>query len=378
MLSTTLFSLGPFKICLWNLVFLSLIFFIAAILKRLIHRSLKKYVQAANINMEGRRIAWLKLISQSVYLLAIYLAFLSLKFNNKLITFQDFLNFKLIDLKSFHLNFFDIFVILTIFFASRILVNFSKIVIGRKFRKAANSDLSTEYVYVKIAKYFIYVFAIIFCLQILDVDVTLLLTGSAALLVGIGLGLQDVFKDVFAGFVLLFEGNLRVGDIVEITSGSKNSTKSSNGIIAKIVKINVRTSQIQTREGNVLIIPNTRLTQEQVENWSHGSELTRFMINLTVEYGANTELIKRLLKQAALAHPKVKKSHPILVRLSNFGDSGLELELVFWADQSWDINNYKSEIRFEIDRLFREYDIKIPYPKRDILMNSDKENLIEK
>ena len=169
-----------------------------------------------------------------------------------------------------------------------------------------------------------------------------------------------------------------MGDIVEITSGSKNSNKSSNGIIAKIVKISVRTSQIQTREGNVLIIPNTRLTQEQVENWSHGSELTRFLITLTVEYGANTELIKRLLKQAALAHPKVKKSHPILVRLSNFGDSGLELELVFWADQSWDINNYKSEIRFEIDRLFREYDIKIPYPKRDILMNSDKENLIEK
>ena len=378
MLSTTLFSLGPFKICFWNLVFLALIFFLAAILKRIVHRFLKKYVKTANINMEGRRVAWLKLISQSVYLIAIYIAFLSLKFNNKSITFGDFLNFKLINLKSFHLDFFNIFVSVSIFFASRILVNCSKIIIGRKFRKAANSDLSTEYVYVKIAKYVIYVFAIIFCLQVLDVNLTLLLTGSAALLVGIGLGLQDVFKDVFAGFVLLFEGNLRVGDIVEITSGSKNSTKSSYGIIAKIVKINVRTSQIQTREGNVLIIPNTRLTQEQVENWSHGSELTRFLITLTVEYGANTELIKRLLKQAALAHPKVKKSHPILVRLSNFGDSGLELELVFWADQSWDINNYKSEIRFEIDRLFREYDIKIPYPKRDILMNSDKENLIEK
>ena len=378
MLSTTLISLGPFKICFWNLVFLALIFFIATILKKIVHRFLKKYVKTANINMEGRRVAWLKLISQSVYLLAIYIAFLSLKFNNKSITFGDFLNFKLINLKSFHLDFFSIFVIVSIFFASRILVNFSKIIIGRKFRKAANSDLSTEYVYVKIAKYVIYVFAIIFCLQVLNVNLTLLLTGSAALLVGIGLGLQDVFKDVFAGFVLLFEGNLRVGDIVEITSGSKNSTKSSSGIVAKIVKINVRTSQIQTREGNVLIIPNTRLTQEQVENWSHGSELTRFIINLTVEYGANTELIKRLLKQAALAHPKVKKSHPILVRLSNFGDSGLELELVFWADQSWDINNYKSEIRFEIDRLFREYEIKIPYPKRDILMNSDKENSIEK
>ena len=79
MLSTTLFSLGPFKICLWNLVFLALIFFIAAILKRIVHRFLKKYVETANINMEGRRVAWLKLISQSVYLLGIYLAFLSLK-----------------------------------------------------------------------------------------------------------------------------------------------------------------------------------------------------------------------------------------------------------------------------------------------------------
>jgi small-conductance mechanosensitive channel len=65
-----------------------------------------------------------------------------------------------------------------------------------------------------------------------------------------------------------------------------------------------------------------------------------------------------------LAHPKVKKNNPVIVRLSDFGDSGLELELIFWADQSWDINNYKSEIRFEIDRLFRNYGIEIPYPQR--------------
>ena len=54
------------------------------------------------------------------------------------------------------------------------------------------------------------------------------------------------------------------------------------------------------------------------------------------------------------------------MRLSDFGDSGLELELIFWADQSWDINNYKSEIRLEIDRLFRAYDVEIPYPQRVI------------
>jgi small-conductance mechanosensitive channel len=143
--------------------------------------------------------------------------------------------------------------------------------------------------------------------------------------VGIGLGLQDVFKDMIAGVVLLVEGNLRVGDIVEIYGTTKTNQKSSTAIVAKILKISVRTTQIQTREGNVLIIPNTRLTQEQIENWSHGSELTRFTINVTVDFGSDIEQIKRLLIQAAMAHPKVKKSHPVIVRLANFGDNGLEL-----------------------------------------------------
>ncbi|NBX79163.1 MAG: hypothetical protein EBQ94_02105, partial [Flavobacteriales bacterium] len=80
------------------------------------------------------------------------------------------------------------------------------------------------------------------------------------------------------------------------------------------------------------------------------------------------ELVQTLLKQAAMAHPKVKKTHPVFVRLADFGDNGLKLELVFWADQSWDILNYKSEIRFEIDRLFREYKISIPYPKRSVII----------
>jgi small-conductance mechanosensitive channel len=115
-----------------------------------------------------------------------------------------------------------------------------------------------------------------------------------------------------------------------------------------------------------LIIPNKKLTQEHVENWSHGSELSRFKICVVVAYGTNTELISRLLNQAAMSHPKVKKSQPVLVRLANFGENGMEMELLFWADQSWDINNYKSEIRMEIDRLFREYEIVIPFPQRDV------------
>jgi small-conductance mechanosensitive channel len=363
MLSTTLFKIGPFQICLWNIFFVLIIFSVAAILRRIILRLLRKYVKSAKITIEGRRITWLKMISQSVYLVAIYVSVLSFKFNNKDITFADLFKVKLIDLPNFKLDFSDLLVIVSVFFGARILVSFSTLLISRRLKRSKNYDKATEFIYVQIAKYFIYIFSIFFCLQLLNVT-SLLLGGSAAILVGIGFGIQDVFKDFVAGFVLLFEAKLRVGDVVEITPVSKAGSKSNETIVAKILKINLRTTEIQTREGNILIIPNTRLTQEQVENWSHGSELTRFTIKITVEYGSNTELIQRLLKQAALAHPNVNKNEPIMVRLADFSDNGLDLELIFWADQSWDINNYKSEIRFEIDRLFREYKIKIPYPQR--------------
>jgi len=363
MLSATLFNIGPFNICLWNVFFVVIIFLVAAILRRIVLKLLRKYAKSANITIEGRRVTWLKMISQSVYLVAIYVAVLSFKFNNKDITFADLFKVRLIELPNFKLDFSDLLVIVSVFFGARILVSFSTLLISRRFQRSKNYDKATEFIYIQIAKYFIYIFSIFFCFQLLNVT-SLLLGGSAAILVGIGFGIQDVFKDFVAGFVLLFEAKLRVGDVVEITPVSKVGSKSTETIVAKILKINLRTTEIQTREGNILIIPNTRLTQEQVENWSHGSELTRFTIKVTVEYGSNTELIQRLLKQAALAHPNVNKSEPVFVRLADFADNGLDLELIFWADQSWDINNYKSEIRFEIDRLFREYKIKVPYPQR--------------
>jgi small-conductance mechanosensitive channel len=361
MFAQTLFYIGPYKICFWNLIFLLLIFLAAAVLRRLVHKALKGYVKSANLQLEAKQMARLRLVSQSVYLLAIYIAVLSLRYNNGHVTFNDFLQFKLLSFDTFKIDFSDLLIVISVFFGAKIAVNLTRLYFARRFKGSQHYDAGTEFVYNQLAKYFIYVASILFCFKLLGIDLMILLTSSVGLLVGLGLGLQDVFKDMIAGIVLLFEGNLRVGDIVEIAGKSKINGVSNE---AKIVKINVRTTQIQTREGNVLIIPNTHLTQDRIENWSHGSELTRFTIKLTVAYGAELPLIERLLKQAALAHPKVKKNNPVIVRLSDFGDSGLELELIFWADQSWDINNYKSEIRFEIDRLFRNYGIEIPYPQR--------------
>ena len=89
-------------------------------------------------------------------------------------------------------------------------------------------------------------------------------------------------------------------------------------------------------------------------------------LDIVVNYGSDIELVSKLLIDTAMSHPKVKKNQPIFVRMANFSDNGLAVELIFWADQSWDINNYKSDLRFEINRLFQQHKILIPYPKRSV------------
>ncbi|MGB1645739.1 MAG: mechanosensitive ion channel family protein [Crocinitomicaceae bacterium] len=360
-MTDSLFSLGPFDLNLWNVIFLIFLFYIAYRGRKVVHGILNKYVRKTEIRIQGKRLAWLKFLSQSIYLLAFYIAILSLRINNPGVGFDDLLNYPIIQFSSIKIAFYHIIVIITVLFSARIAVFFSRLYIARKLKDNPKYNEGNLYIYTQLAKYVIYVFSILFCFQALDIPLTNLLFGSAAVLVGIGLGLQDAFKDLIAGFILLLEGNLKVGDIIRISS-----TENHENLVAKIKKINIRTTQIQTWEGNVLVIPNSILTRDQVENWSHSSRLTRFTIKVSVAYGTDTDLVKKLLETAALSHPKVKRTQQILVRLSNFGDNGLELELIFWADQHWDIKTYKSEIRFEIDRLFRANDIRIPFPQRTV------------
>lgn len=368
MFSRTIFELGPYKVCFWNILIITIIYSVAFIISKVIRQSLKKYLMGANIKLEGRKTTWLRLMSQSIYLLAAYIAIISFKINNVNVSFGEFLNYQIIELDKLKLSFYQIILVIGIFFCARMSVNFMKLYYNRKFNNKKDINSNKEYIYVQISKYVIYVFSIFFSLNIFEIDLTIFLTGSAALLVGLGLGLQDVFRDFFSGLVLLFEGTIKIGDVIEL-----RDSKFEEPVFAKILNINIRTTQIQTREGNVFIIPNAKLTQEYVENWSQGHPYSRSQINVSVAYGSDTDLVVKLLKQAAESNPKVIKKDPIEVRLKDFGDSGLEMELLFWVEHNWEVNIYKSEIRFEIDRLFRENNIVIPYPHRQVILTPTNE-----
>ena len=132
-------------------------------------------------------------------------------------------------------------------------------------------DKSKGHVVFQLIKYLIWIIAIFLMLYTIGVRITLLLAGSTALLVGIGLGFQQVFKDTISGIFLLFEGNLKIGDVVEL-----------DGIIGIVKGIGFRNTKIESRDSIILIIPNSKFIEENVINWSHIEQRTRFNIKVGV------------------------------------------------------------------------------------------------
>jgi len=353
-----------------------IVFIVIFLLGKIFLKYLKRYFKALNIDdkqfkIEGREFTLWKLIKQFVYFLIFYLSFLSLNINNEDINFGNILAYNFIEIGTFHVAIYHIFLIVVVVFIAKITLNFLKLYLLKKVAKRTHLDKGTEYIIIQIAKYIIYTLAILIVLRSFGIGLDLLLGGATALLVGFGLGIQDIFKDFMSGLLLLFEGTTKVGDVVQLN----NSTGSNgNEFVATITEINLRTTKVKTRAGKTLIVPNSVLTHQTVNNWTYDDPLTRFTIKVGVAYGSDMELVKQILVKCAQEHPKVKNTKPIFVRLLNFGNNGLEMDLVFWADQNFYIEIYKSEIRFAINKAFEKYGVVIPFPQQDVYIKNFKDN----
>ncbi|HAS36713.1 MAG TPA: hypothetical protein DCS15_09515 [Flavobacteriales bacterium] len=230
-----------------------------------------------------------------------------------------------------------------------------KVFLRRSQKKRKWLDSGKEYALSQIIKYIVYTIALVLILQTLGIDVTILIASSAALFVGIGLGLQDVFRDIISGFIILFERSVEVGDIIEMER-----------IVGQVKDINIRTSKLKTRDDITVIVPNAKLLHTNVINWSEENKKTRFMVSVGVAYGSDTQLVEKILVECASAHQKVASDPEPFVRFQDFGNSSLDFELMFWSETLWRIEQVKSDIRFRIDQRFREEGIRIPFPQRDV------------
>lgn len=248
-----------------------------------------------------------------------------------------------------------ILVFLLVLLIARLLLWFTINIFLYGWYKREKIDLGKQYAYNQLLSYVIYFFAVIIAVQSMGINLTLLLAGAAALLVGVGIALQQVISDFFSGLVILFERSVEVGDFLEFES-YKGTVK----------KIGLRASVVETLESKDIIIPNSYLVNEKVTNWSGTRITTRFDVSVGTAYGSDTSLVKELLLEAAENTEGVLTSPSPFVRFTNFGDSSLDFMLYFFSDRVRTIENVKSNLRFKIDALFRENNVQIPFPQRDI------------
>lgn len=210
------------------------------------------------------------------------------------------------------------------------------------------------------AKWFVYIVIILMTFKNVGIDVTAIFAASAALLVGIGLALQTFFQDIISGIFILIDQSVHVGDIVEI-----------DGKVGRVEEIKLRTTRAITVDNKVLIIPNHKYLTNTLYNWTENGTITRENISVGVAYGTDTKLVKELLLKAANEHEAILKDPPPLVLFTDFGDNSLVFKLVFTLNDSFISGIPKSDLRFTIDELFKEHNISIPFPQRDIRIIRD-------
>lgn len=213
-------------------------------------------------------------------------------------------------------------------------------------------DQGSSFAINQLIKYVIYVFAIIFALDIFGINMNILLGGAAALLVGIGLGLQQTFNDLISGIIILFERSVSVGDVLNV-----------DGTVGTIKKIGIRASTVETRDSVSIVVPNHLLVTEKVTNWNNNNNRVRFKIEVGVAYGSDAKKVKELLLQSVKENPYISYPYPF-VRLESFGESSLDFGLYFFSKNLLIIEDIKSDIRIEINKLFSENEIEIPFPQR--------------
>jgi len=272
---------------------------------------------------------------------------------------REFLEFELIRVGEYKILVYTLVTILIIFLITKLILGLIKKTLFRK-RKINEFDKGNAYALFQIISYVIWVIAVGLVLETIGIKVTVLIAGSAALLVGIGLGLQQTFNDVLSGIILLSEKSIKIDDILEI-----------DGDIVKMQSIGLRTSKGLNTDDISIIIPNSLITTNKVINWSHQTKKTRFRIDVGVAYGSDVDLVIKTLEDSAFEHPDTSDRELTEARLVNFGNSSLDFQVLFFSKNIFRINKVKSDIRRIINKKFIENNISIPFPQMDLNLKSN-------
>ncbi len=238
------------------------------------------------------------------------------------------------------------------FVGARFFLKWISVLLTRKMEEQDKLKFISFFKFIQYITYIIVAFAV---LSATGINVTPFLAASAALLVGLGLALQELFQDVIGGVFIFIDKSLLVGDIVEV-----------DGRVARVIEVKLRITRAITRDDKIVVIPNHKFISEIIINYTQNHKTTREFVKIGVAYGSDIKKVETLLLQSVNAQRGVLKSPKPFVLFEDFGESALQFSVLFFITDSFSDPRIKSEIRYRIDQLFRENNISIPFPQRDI------------
>ena len=238
------------------------------------------------------------------------------------------------------------------FLAARFFLKWIRLLLTRNMQEPDKLKFISFFKFIQYITYIIVGFAV---LSASGVNVTPFLAASAALLVGLGLALQELFQDVIGGIFIFIDKSLLVGDIVEI-----------DGRVSRVVEVSLRTTRAITRDDKIVVIPNHKFISQTIINYTQNHKTTRELVRVGVAYGSDIKKVEAILLQSVNEQSGVLKKPKPFVLFDDFGDSALQFSVLFFITDSFSDPKIKSEIRFRIDQLFRENNISIPFPQTDV------------
>lgn len=284
-----------------------------------------------------------------------------LSFSGSLHQLNSFLMFEIIHLegqsvtvKSILIAF--VFLGLGIYFSKKISRLFIERVV-RRFQTDPGIVLTIQ----TISFYILITFIVLLSLTIAGIPLTIFTFAGGALAIGLGFGSQNILKNFISGIILMFDRPMRIGDFIEI-----------NETYGQVERIGFRATRLLTYGNIHVIFPNSTFLEQNFINWTLLNREIRISVRVGVAYGSDTNKVRELLTQAAAQHPRSLAANPPAVLFQDFGDNALIFD-VFFSIKMMDLRDRRtveSEIRFEIDRLFREAEICIAFPQRDVHLDS--------
>ena len=205
-------------------------------------------------------------------------------------------------------------------------------------------------------------------IDLLGIDLTALAVFSGAFGLAIGFGLQKTFGNLIAGIILLMDKSIKPGDVIAIADQAGVTT------FGQIRKIGIRAVSITTRDQKEYLIPNENLMINQVENWSYSSRNVRMQVPVGVGYNCDIVAAEKLMLEAARSVERVLDTPPPTVWLDKFGESSIDFVIHCWInDPEEGLGNIRSQVLKKLWALFKEHDIEVPFPQRDINLRGNEQ-----